>query len=149
MNMLFTMIIEQTKEYSKRMIYTPDTNSFMESEYDSLAFRRGFLQPYGWIKESGTPPQPHWDVILMAENTDKIYQLGEKVAIKVIGVFKRSDGDHKYIAVEAIREIDDYIQLNDDEKEDLKRLYPVVGMGEGWFDHEEAMKCMIECEKAV
>ncbi|MGL5675939.1 MAG: inorganic diphosphatase [Cellulosilyticaceae bacterium] len=146
MSTTYTMVIEQTKHYAKRMDYIEETNSFKESDYYSLAYARKFLQPYGWIKESGTPPEPHWDVILM---TDKDFELGDEVQIRVIGMFKRNDGDHKYIVVEDERDIWDFHQLTDEEKEDLKRFYPRVDEGEGWFDKDEALEAMIECEKAL
>ncbi|MCE5234821.1 MAG: hypothetical protein ABFC62_10635 [Clostridiaceae bacterium] len=144
--MVFTMIVEQTKKYRKRICYEAQTNTFYESEYDSLAFARSFLQPYGWIKESGTPPGPHWDVILMTEND---YTLGDEVPVKVVGLFKRADGDHKYIAVEAGRGIDDYGGLSETERDDLKRLYPRAGAGEGWFGRGEAERAMRDCAKAL
>lgn len=143
--MCYTMIVEQTKQYSKRMRYDPETNSFYEGKHESLMHFRQFLQPYGWIKESGTPPQPHWDVILM---TEKAFDLGDEIEVKVIGVFKRDDGDHKFIAVEKHRSIDDFSQLDDCEKNDLFRLYPRVDAGEGWFGREDAENTMISCEKA-
>ncbi len=94
------MIVEQTWEYPMRMAYDPEAKRFVETEYESLPHRRRFTKPYGWIKESGTPPSPHWDCILM---TDRTPALGDEIEIRVIGVFKRSDLDHKYVAVEASR----------------------------------------------
>ena len=140
------MIIEQTYKYPMRMKYDPETRSFSPSESYSLSYVRNFIRPYGWIKESGTPPQPHWDCILMS---DKEYELGEELAIKPIGIFKRSDGDHKFIVVEAAREIDDFSELPDGEKEELHRLYPKVGDGEGWFGRQEAEYCMEHDEKPL
>lgn len=144
--MIYTMVVEQTKQYRRRMEYIPETRSFQASEYDSLLFVRNFPYPYGWIKESGTPPQPHWDVILMADTEPA---LGDEVAIRVIGMFQRSDGDHKYVAVEESRVIDDLLQLTPGELEALKRLYPRVRPGEGWFGRVEAEKAMAECDKAL
>lgn len=140
------MVVEQTKDYSKRMVYHPETNTFSESEKESLAHARGFDYPYGWVKESGTPPAPHCDCMLMST---KEYNLGDEVEIKLIGMFKRKDGDHKYIAVESGREISDYAELSNVEKEALCRLYPRVGEGEGWLGKKEADWCYEHCEKAL
>lgn len=140
------MIIEQTKDYPKRMVYHPETNSFSESEKESLAHARCFDYPYGWVKESGTPPAPHCDCMLMST---KEYNLGAEVEIKLIGMFKRNDGDHKYIVVEASREVNDYAELTGEEKEALYRLYPRIGAGEGWFGKEEAEWCYEHCKKAL
>ena len=64
-------------------------------------------------------------------------------------MFKRNDGDHKYIAVEQKREIYDFSELTATEKEELCRLYPRIRDGEGWFGKAEAEACM-ECgEKAL
>ena len=140
------MIIEQTKDYPMWMIYHSDTGEFRASEYESLAHARNFTKPYGWIKESGTPPEPHCDCILM---TNKSYELGDEAEVKIIGVFRRSDFDHKYIVVETDRDTDDYSELSSEEKEELCRLYPFIGKGEGWFGKEEALKCMNNHKKAA
>lgn len=140
------MIIEQTYKYPMRMRYNNETGEFTESEYKSLQYERNFTKPYGWIKESGTPPFPHWDCILM---TDKEFDLGDEIEIKVIGVFKRSDFDHKYVVVEATREIDDISELLTIERDELSKLYPRVGEGEGWFGKKVANYCMQYHEKAL
>lgn len=139
--MIFTAVIEQTYAYAKRMKYIAETNSFIEKKCDSLSYIRNVKQPYGWIKESGTPPNPHLDVIIM---TDNIYELGDEIAVKVIGVFQRADGDNKLIACLSDREIDDFWQLSESEKEDLHRLYPNVRDGEGWFGKEIAEEIITE-----
>jgi len=140
------MVIEQTKEYPKRMQYDPETKTFSALEAESLAHARGFDYPYGWVKESGTPPAPHCDCMLMST---KEYDLGDEVEIKLIGMFKRNDGDHKYIVVEESREVNDYEELSEEEKEALHKLYPRVKEGEGWFGKEEAEYCYVHCEKAL
>lgn len=140
------MIVEQTYKYPMRMEYNPETKTFHEREHKSLAYERNFTKPYGWIKESGTPPLPHWDCILM---TDKEYDLGDEVEIKVIGVFKRGDLDHKYIVAESDREIEDFDELTAQEKEELGRLYPRIREGEGWFGKTEAEYCMKNHAKAL
>ena len=40
---------------------------------------------------------------------------------KVIGIFKRADFDHKYIVIESDREIEDFSELTEEEKEELYR----------------------------
>ncbi len=140
------MIVEQTYKYPMRMQYDAQTNTFHERDRKSLAYERNFTKPYGWIKESGTPPLAHWDCILM---TDKEYELGDEVEIKVIGVFKRSDQDHKYIVTEMDREIEDFCELTEAEKEELNRLYPRIREGEGWFGKRDAEYCMKYHEKAL
>lgn len=140
------IIIEQTYKYPLRMIYDPSTKKFNQSDYQSLQYARGFTKPYGWIKESGTPPSYHWDCILMS---DKEYQLGDEVEIKIIGIFKRLDFDHKYIAVETNRDINDYNELTLEEKNELSKLYPRISSGEGWFGKEMAEYCMKHHNKAL
>ena len=90
--MIYTVKIEQTFAYPKRMKYVPKTDTFIEKECDSLSYVRNVRQPYGWIKESGTPPCGHLDVIVM---TDNKYELGDEDKIKIISVFCRNDGDNK------------------------------------------------------
>ncbi len=133
--MIFTAKIEQTYAYPKRMKYIADTDSFIEKDCDSLSYVRGVRQPYGWLTESGTPPCEHLDVIVM---TDKEYALGDTEKVRIIGVFRRNDGDHKLVGVTLDRDIVDFSQLSDSEKEDMHRLYPREDKGEGWFDREIA-----------
>ena len=140
------MIIEQTYKYRMRMEYDAETGKFIESEYKSLQHVRNFTKPYGWIKESGTPPFPHWDCILM---TDTECNLGDEVEIKVIGVFKRTDFDHKYVVVESSRDIQDISELMEDEMDELKKLYPRISEGEGWFGKDVAEYCMKNHAKSL
>lgn len=128
--MVFTAKIEQTSAYPKRMKYIAETDSFREKDSDSLSYVRKVMQPYGWIKESGTPPGDHLDVILM---TDKAYELGDEERVKIIGVFCRKDGDHKLVGVLQDSTVEDFCGLSPKEKEDLHRLYPREDAGEGWF----------------
>lgn len=133
--MFYTVKIEQTFAYPKRMKYIPENDAFIEKSCDSLSYVRNVRQPYGWLKESGTPPCEHLDVIVM---TDKAYELGDEDTVKIIGVFCRSDGDHKLVAVLKDKGIYDFSQLSDREKEDLHRLYPKESRDEGWFGREKA-----------
>lgn len=141
-----TMVVEQTRSYARRMEYDPQEKTFHETEYESLMHRREFDYPYGWVKESGTPPLPHCDCILMS---DRDYELGDEVSIKIIGMFKRNDGDHKYVVVETARQENDISLLSQTETDALHRLYPHVGEGEGWFGREEALYSYLTCEKAL
>ena len=141
--LMYHMVVEQTYKYKKRMYYDAESNTFKEKAYDSLSHLRGFKQPYpyGWIKETGTPPGKHCDVILMSI---KEYELGDEIPINIIGIFARNDGDHKFIAVEEDRSIQTYSQLSDKEKAELHRLYPRIDKGEGWFDKERAFQYLEE-----
>lgn len=140
------MVIEQTKEYPNRMIYDPINNSFTSSDIESLAHLRHFEYPYGWIKESGTPPEPHCDCILMDKGS---FKLGEEINVKIIGMFKRNDGDHKYIVVKENRKIEDFYELTPEELDALKSFYLRIDEGEGWFGHSEAGWCYENCERAL
>ena len=133
--MIYTARIEQTYDQPRRMKYIPETDSFIEKDCASLSYERNVRQPYGWLVESGTPPCEHLDVIVM---TDKKYALGDTERVRIIGVFLRSDGDNKLVAVPLDRDIDDFSQLDDSEKEDMLRLYPGKYKGEGWFGREAA-----------
>lgn len=68
--------------------------------------------------------------------TDKEYELGEEDRIKIIGVFRRNDGDHKLVGALEDRNIYDFSELTETEKEDMHRLYPKERAGEGWFGRE-------------
>ncbi len=142
--MVYTAKIEQTSAYQKRMKYIAETDSFIQKDYDSLFYARSFKQPYGWIKESGTPPNKHLDVIIM---TDKEYNLGDEERVRIIGVFCRNDGDNKLVAVPENCDIGDLSELSESEREDLHRLYPRADKGEGWFGRDMAEKVIKDFQK--
>lgn len=128
--MNYTAVIEQTRDYPKRMRYMPATGTFEEKDCMSLSYERGVPFPSGWIAGSGTPPCEHLDVIVV---TDKPCDLGDRLPVRVIGVFVRGDGDNKLVAVPRDRGITDIAELTADETETLHKLYPKIGQGEGWF----------------
>lgn len=128
-------IIEQTKDYEKRIVYDPATNAFFESEYDCIFRQRGFAYPYGWLKGSGTPPEEHLDIFLLCHDA---CALGDELPVKVVGVFKRNDGDHKLVGICPEREETDFSELPAHEKNDLLKLYPRIDAGEGWFGRDVA-----------
>lgn len=133
---MYTIIIEQTKAYKKRLKYNPTNHTFVETDFDSLMYIRNFPYPYGWIKETGSPPQSHLDVFLIS---DEDYELGVEKAIKLIGVFIRDDGDHKLISVlEENKKVKDLSDLTIDELNKLHNLYPEVSKNEGWYGKEKA-----------
>lgn len=131
------MIIEQTRHYKNRIEYNPTNNSFTETNQLSLFYARECPYPYGWIKESGSPPGYHEDVILISELE---HGLGDQLEIKLIGIFKRTDGDHKLVAVPIDSEVEDLFQLSELALNYLKRLYPRIDEGEGWFGREAIHK---------
>lgn len=133
---MYTIVIEQTKAFKKRVKYNPDNHTFIETDYDSLMYMRNFPYPYGWIKETGTPPQKHLDVILISEEE---YELGDEKGINLIGVFIRADGDHKLISVlKENKKVKDLSDLTKNEMDKLHNLYPKVSKNEGWYGKEKA-----------
>lgn len=135
--MIFTAVIEQTDAYPRRMKYDAQSGSFLETEYDSLFFVRGVRQPYGWIKESGAPGGVHLDVIVMAP-PGQAYRLGDEVRVRIVGVFRRRDGDNKLVGVPEDRPFLELCALPEAERDDLDRLYPKKAPGEGWCGRKEA-----------
>ena len=140
--MIFTVKIEQTNDYQRRMKYIPETDSFVEKDCDSLHYVRNVYQyPYGWMTESGTPPGNHLDVMIL---TDEHFELGDVAKVRIIGVFIRNDGDHKLMSVLTDRDITEFDQLTDEEKDNLFKLYPYVFEGEGWFGAQRAAQVIEE-----
>lgn len=123
-------IIEQTKKYKMRMVYDPVSKTFNESDNVSLFYARKCPFPYGWIKGFGTPPEDHLDVIIVTEND---YQLGQEVKVKIIGIFRRNDGDHKLLAVPESSTYNDINDLKPYEIQTLQAIYPRLEAREGWL----------------
>lgn len=133
--MIYNVKIEQTWHETKRMKYIAVTDSYIEKDCTSLSADRFVKEPYGWIMESGTPPCEHLDALVM---TDKDMRLGETISVRVIGVFKRNDNDHKLVTVPLERTEQDFYELPENEKQDMFRLYPIAFEGEGWFGRDVA-----------
>ncbi len=139
--MKLTAVIEQTYHYRNCMKYIAETDSFIAKDSLSLGYSRNAPQPYGWIKESGTPPQPHLDVYIM---TDKEFELGDETPVNIIGVFQHAKGDHKLIAVLDDRAITDLSELTEEEIETLHRLYAGKYEGDAWLGREGAERIIKE-----
>lgn len=135
--MTVTIIVEQPQNSKYRMKYIPEENRFIETKAISLGFARGIRGVYGWLDGYGRPPQPHLDAYLY---TDRDYAPGQAAGAKVIGCFIRADGDSKLVCLEPERPENELLELPPEEAESIKRLYPRVGEGEGWFGRERAMR---------
>ena len=72
------------------------------------------------------------------------FELGDVAQVRIIGVFSRNDGDHKLMSVLTDRDITEFEQLTDEEKDNLFRLYPYVFEGEGWFGAQRAAQVIEE-----
>ncbi len=139
--MKYTARIEQTHRYKKRIKYIAETDSFIEKDCDSLGYVKNVPYPYGWITESGTPPKPHLDVYII---TDREFELGDTISVTIIGIFCRSDGDHKLVGVLDDRDITDFAELEQYEKDALHRLYRGKYEGEAWHGNKKAKQMIDE-----
>lgn len=133
------VVIEQPRNEAFRFEYDPHSGRFTRSTHRSLFFDRGFSGAYGWMGGLGAPPNPHFDVILFTEQSP---QPGDVLLGHISGVFFRSDGDHKFVAIDQ-QLIESGWQasiaaLDAARHSELLALYPRVGPNEGWRDAEEA-----------
>jgi inorganic pyrophosphatase len=128
--------IEQTPTSKMRMQYDPSTDSFHTTEYKSLLFERGYTGYYGWITETGTPPEKHLDVLLLSDNE---IDIGQKLQSRIIGCFQRSDGDHKFIGVQLDSQFSCYSELSLETKTMLNDIYPIKKENEIWLTEREAI----------
>ncbi len=128
------IVVEQSRDEPMRMRYEPVTGTFRRSADYSLLHHRGFTGAYGWIGGTGAPPDPHFDVMVL---TRENLQPGDVLLGHICGVFIRGDGDHKFVAMDnAWRHragCDCFDRLDAATQDELRRLYPRVDPGEGWF----------------
>jgi hypothetical protein len=133
------VVIEQPPCEPYRFSYDPDLNTFSRTPHLSLLHARGFSGAYGWIAGSGTPPEPHLDILLLTKEKP---QAGDVILGYVCGVFFRGDGDHKFVAMDAAwRETVPYPDLSTLDAatyNQLTGIYPQVGVNEGWDGAAEA-----------
>ncbi len=135
------MVVEQLSSQEFRMQYDEKHDRFIQTQYRALGHIRGFVGIYGWLVGFGSPPQPHLDV--MAPTT-RSYINGDIVKIRVIGCFKRNDGDNKFVAVESDRQEQTLADLPEAELSMLKKIYPRVDEGERWLEREESVAMIQE-----
>lgn len=133
------VVVEQPKGEARRLGYDPDSETFRPTGFLSLVHARGFGGVYGWIAGTGLPPGPHFDVLLF---TDRHPVAGEVLEGFTCGVFMRGDGDHKFVAVDdawrARMAAPTLGSLPPGAMDELRRLYPRVGEGEGWHESDVA-----------
>jgi len=133
------VVVEQPPGEEKRYEFVPDRGEFRRTNLDSLIFARGFSGAYGWISGTGTPPGVHYDALVLCRSG---CEPGDVIEGYVSGVFKRGDGDHKFIIVasDLARDLEgtDWSVLPQDLRNETMRVYPQIGMGEGWRDGDEA-----------
>jgi len=139
------VIVEQPRDEPYRLCYDPLSETFSPTAYRSLVHERGFSGAYGWIGGCGTPPGAHFDVLLLTGQTPAC---GDILLGHVCGVFVRRDGDHKFVAVDdGIRQgmpAADLAALDEIRRQELLRLYPRVGEGEGWFGSKIAFSYLLK-----
>lgn len=133
------VVIEQPSREPYRFYYDPVSDTFIRKTIKSLIFERGFSGAYGWIGGMGTPPAPHFDVLLI---TGKDPQPGDVLEGYICGVFFRADNDHKFVALDADLRYrvykPDLDSMDPETHAQLMRLYPQIGENEGWFGAEVA-----------
>ena len=133
------VVIEQPSREPYRFYYDPVSDTFIRKTIKSLIFERGFSGAYGWIGGMGTPPNPHFDVLLI---TGKDLQPGDVVEGYICGVFFRADNDHKFVALDADLRYrvykPDIDSMDPETHAQLMRLYPQIGENEGWFGADVA-----------
>ena len=130
-----TMIVEQLGSQEFRMRYDDKRNVFVPTSDKYLGHTRGFEGIYGWIVGYGTPPARHLDVMVPTAGT---YSPGDEVAIRIVGCFKRADGDNKFIGVERGRPETTLSELPGPELTMLRAQYPDVRENEAWLERAEA-----------
>jgi inorganic pyrophosphatase len=118
------------------MQYDSFTDSFHTTEFKSLLFERGYTGSYGWITETGTPPEKHLDVLFLSDNK---VEVGQRLPSKIIGCFQRSDGDHKFIGVPENSQFSCYSELPMETRIMLSDVYPMIKENEMWLTADEAI----------
>jgi inorganic pyrophosphatase len=134
-NQTYYAVVEQRRNDQYRNRYDPENGKFEITQYKSLLFERNLVGVYGWLDGYGYPPNRHLDVIVITNNE---YELGNKIEIKIIGIFIRNDNDNKLIAIESSRNENEITEIPISEQQMINTLYPKIDNGEGWFGKEIA-----------
>lgn len=67
---------------------------------------------------------------------------GDIVEARVVGIFRRADGDHKIVSVDVAMPLEpeqrDLFALDDSVRSEVLSVYPQAGEGKGWSGGEDA-----------
>ncbi len=138
--MILNAVVEIIPNVQKRWVYSSKLKCFVTKEHKTrMMGKRAFEGFYGWVDGYGTPPNHHIDVIVL---TKKKVEYGDFIKTKLIGVFKRCDGDHKLICIDFDRVEDDLNELADFEKNQVFRIYDGNFEGDEWLGKEGALKIL-------
>lgn len=138
--MILNAVVEIIPNSNFRWLYSPELKQFEKREFNHIFMEdRAFDGIYGWVEGYGTPPKHHMDVIVI---TNKNLELGDVISGKLVGAFKRYDGDHKLICIDTERIENDIVQLKDNEKNMLFRTYEGKYDGDAWVGKEEALSLL-------
>ncbi len=133
------VVVEQPRGEPHRIRWEPSCGQFVRTALRALGHARGFTGVYGWIAGTGVPPDPHHDVMVLTEASP---QPGDILEATICGMFRRGDGDHKFVAVtsEMLAEMAsaDLHDLPAGKLAEVLRTYPEVGPGEGWDGARDA-----------
>ncbi len=136
---LLWAVVEQPPGARYPFDYRPEDGAFRETRSVSLFYDRGFSGAYGWVDGLGHPPGRHCDVILLTQQSPRP---GDRMLAHTCGIFYRSDGDHKVVALDdALRATvahPDLDELDATMAAELRACYPRLDPGEGWWDATEA-----------
>ena len=145
--MIVKIVVEIIPNNNYRWRYSEEIGAFIEEKSSSIySGGKSFKGIYGWVEGYGQPPHPHNDVLVI---TDKKHELGETISGKIIGVFIRCDGDHKLVCVESDRNIEDFHELPEGEKEMLKRVYSGKYKGDAWLGKEKAIEILGNHDRTI
>ena len=140
--MLINAVVEIIPGESKRLVFVEDLNEFVIEDFDHIFMNDSFGKYfYGWIDGYGTPPNNHWDVIVITRSE---VNYGELIEGKLIGVFFRCDGDHKFIAIDADRSESNITQLKDEEISMVLSKYSGKFSGDSWLGYEDAASLLVD-----
>lgn len=134
--MIVKMVVEIIPNENYRWLYSAELNTFTKKEFNHIFKNdKAFEGIYGWIDRYGTPPNQHKDVLMITE--DK-FELGDVIEGKLIGVFRRCDGDNKFICINPDRRENDLAELTDYERGMLFNIYTRKYEGDEWLGKDDA-----------
>ncbi|PAT01749.1 hypothetical protein CI105_04475 [Candidatus Izimaplasma bacterium ZiA1] len=130
--MVYEIVVEIIPNKSQRLVYLEDLTKPVIKEYKHRFMdNKAFIGFYGYIKGFGTPPSKHSDAIVL---TSESQNLGDIRECKLIGAFKRSDNDHKFLFVLKNNKTNDICDLT---KASLNKLFSLYDNGR-YINKDEA-----------
>ena len=146
--MEYLAVIEIPKGSDRRIHMSYDRSGFIDLGpiTDQIPINDGFMPAaYGYLPLFiNKKEKDEVDVIIFSKNK---YKTGDKIGIKIFGMFTREDGDHKILARDNSVVFENFIELPSEERQLLLDYFGYKSKITAVDDKETALKYLLDARQ--